>query len=81
MIILNRMYDWAKSWDEFSKNKVLTTLEDMYYTLAWKSFDDTRVEKISNSNAWGVILNELTAPAIEEKKEKEVDLNDITSIF
>lgn len=81
MLILNRMYDWAISGEEFSKNKVITTLEDMYYNLTGKSFDESRIDKVSDKNAGEVILNEWTSPAIKEEPVEEVDLNDITSIF
>jgi len=82
MIILNRMYDEAASaWEWTAKTKVVSTLEDMYYWLTWKSFDDTRIEKVSDENAEEVVLNELTAPEIKPEPKEEIDLNDITSIF
>lgn len=82
MIILNRMYDEAISSPEgTAKDKVVTTLEDMYYSLTGKSFDDTRVDKASDKNAEQVVLNELTAPVIKEEPPEEYDVNDITSIF
>lgn len=81
MLVLNRMYDWAIAWEDFSKTKVISTLEDMYYWLTGKSFDESRIDKVSDSNAEEVVLNEITPPAIEEETKEEVDLNDISSIF
>ncbi len=81
MLILNRMYDQAMSGEEFSKNKVITTLEDMYYSLTGKTFEEKRIDEVSDNNVDGVVLNEMTEPTIEEETDSTVDSNDITSIF
>ena len=75
------MYDAAVGGEEFSKEKVTTTLEDMYFALTGKSFDETKVDKVSDTNSEEIVLNEKTAPEVEEEIPEVVDLNDITSIF
>lgn len=81
MIILNRMYADAIDGKEFAKDKVLSTLEDMYYNITGKSFDTSYTDKVSDGNAEDVVLNTATEPAIEDPAVEEVDPNDITSIF
>lgn len=81
MLILNRMYDQAIWGEEFSKNKVLATLEDMYFGLTGQSFEEAKVDKVSDANAEEVVLNTNTTPAIEEAQQEPEDLNDISSIF
>jgi hypothetical protein len=53
----------------------------MYYKLTGKSFEEKRIDGVSDKNAGDVVLNELTAPEVEEDIQEEVDVNDITSIF
>ena len=81
MLILNRMYDWALSWEEFSKEKVISTLEDMYYGLTGKTFEEKRIDKVSDENAGEISLNNVTPPVVEEDTPEEIDLNSMSSIF
>ena len=53
----------------------------MYYGLTGQSFEEKKVEEVSDANAQEVVLNEATQPAIEEDTTEDVDLNDINSIF
>lgn len=81
MIVLNRMYWDANEWKEFAKEKVISTLEDMYYNLTGQSFEEKRIDWVSDTNAEDVVLNNNTTPTVTVPQEEEVDLNDISSIF
>lgn len=81
MIVLNRMYWDAADGKDFAKDRVITTLEDMYYGLTGQSFEEKRIDWISDANSEEVVLNDMTPMKETAPQEEEVDLNDISSIF
>ena len=81
MIVLNRMYSDAIEGKDFAKDRVISTLEDMYYWLTGQTFEEKKIDEVSDANADDIVLNDTTLPTVEAPQEEEVDLNDISSIF